>query len=86
MLNSWRILGGASCICISRIPSTTLLGMSKTRRPAIGASVFPPPYSPDLATADIYLFDWLKQRLSGRTLDSEENVLEMITEILNELP
>jgi hypothetical protein len=33
----------ASCICISAIPSATLLGMSKNRWPAIGASVLPTP-------------------------------------------
>jgi hypothetical protein len=41
-----------------------------------------PPYSPDLAIADLYMFGRLKQQLSGRTLDSEQNVLETVTEIL----
>jgi hypothetical protein len=47
-----------------------------------------PPYLPDLAIADFYfyLFGRLKQQLSGRSLDSEENVLETITEILSDLP
>jgi hypothetical protein len=45
-----------------------------------------PTYSPGLAIANFYLFGRLKQQLSGRILDSEENVLEMITEILSELP
>jgi hypothetical protein len=44
------------------------------------------PYSPDWAIADFYLFGPLTQQLSGRTLGGEENVIEMITEILNELP
>jgi hypothetical protein len=39
-----------------------------------------------LAIADFDVFGRLKQQLSGRTLDSEENVLETITEILSELP
>jgi hypothetical protein len=39
-----------------------------------------------LAFADFYLFDRLKQQLSGTTLDGEENVFETITEILSELP
>jgi hypothetical protein len=38
-----------------------------------------------LAIADFYLFSWLKQQLSGGTLDNESNVLERITEILSEL-
>jgi hypothetical protein len=35
---------------------------------------------------DFHLFGRLKQQLSGRTLDNEENVLDTITEILSELP
>jgi hypothetical protein len=63
--------------------------MSKNRRPIIGASVFPttdPPYSPDLAIADFYLFGRSKQQLSGRTLDNGENMLETIIEILSTFP
>jgi hypothetical protein len=48
--------------------------------------VSPAPYSPDLAIADFRLFNSSKQQLSGRSLDSEENVLEKIIEILGELP
>jgi hypothetical protein len=39
-----------------------------------------------LAIADFSLFGRLKQQLSERTLDSEENVLETITETLRKLP
>jgi hypothetical protein len=39
-----------------------------------------------LAIEEFYLFSRLTQRLSGKTLDNEENVLEMITEILSEPP
>jgi hypothetical protein len=39
-----------------------------------------------LAIADFYLLGWLKQQPSGRTLDSGENVLEVVAEILSELP
>jgi hypothetical protein len=46
----------------------------------------PPPYSPALAIADFCPFVWLKQQLSKRTLDSEENVLETISDIMSELP
>jgi hypothetical protein len=74
----------ASCICIWTIPSATLLGISKDRWPAIGA--FLPPYSPDLAIADSYRFVRLKQQLSERILDSEEEVPETIIEILSERP
>jgi hypothetical protein len=39
----------------------------------------------NLAIADFYQLGRSKQQLSGRTLDSGGNVLEMITEILIEL-
>jgi histone-lysine N-methyltransferase SETMAR len=45
-----------------------------------------PPYSPDLAIADVHLFGRFEQQLSGTTLNSEENVLETVTEIRSELP
>jgi hypothetical protein len=45
-----------------------------------------PPYSPDLAIADFSLFGRLKHQLSGRTMASEDEVLENVTEILNALP
>jgi hypothetical protein len=45
-----------------------------------------PRYSPDFATADNYLFGPLKQQLSRKTLDSEQNALETATEILSGLP
>jgi hypothetical protein len=48
--------------------------------------VFLIPDSPYLAIAAFYLFGRLKQRLSEKTLDSEEKVLEAITEILSEPP
>jgi hypothetical protein len=39
-----------------------------------------------LAITDFFLFGQLKQQLSGRILDSEENVLKTMTEIMSELP
>jgi ABC-type xylose transport system substrate-binding protein len=45
-----------------------------------------PPYSPGFATADNYLVGRLKQQFSRKTLDSEQNALEMATEILSGLP
>jgi hypothetical protein len=76
----------ASYICISTTPSATLIGISKNKWPAIRTSRFPTPYLPDLTIADFYLFGRLKQQLFGRTLDSDENVLETITAILSERP
>jgi hypothetical protein len=45
-----------------------------------------PPYSTDLAVADFCPFAWLKQQLSGRALDSEQNVHERATEVLSGRP
>jgi hypothetical protein len=59
--------------------------MSKNRWPATGASVIPTPRIHP-TWPDFDLFGRLKQKLSGRTLESEENVLDTITEILRELP
>jgi hypothetical protein len=42
-------------------------------------------YSPDLSIAGFSLFERLKQQFPGRTLESEENVPETVTEILNQL-
>jgi hypothetical protein len=78
MLGSWGISAAANYISISTIPNARLPCMSKDRWPTISAFVFP--------IGDLYLFGGLKQQLSGRTLDSEEYVLEMSTEILSELP
>jgi hypothetical protein len=60
--------------------------MFKNRWLVIGASVFPSPCSPDQAITHFYLFGRLKQPFSEKTLDSEKNVFETITEILSELP
>jgi hypothetical protein len=43
-------------------------------------------YSLDLGMGDFSLFGPLTHQLSGRILDSEENMLETITEILGEPP
>jgi hypothetical protein len=45
-----------------------------------------PACSPDMGIADFYLFGPSKQQLSGRTMHSEKNVLETVSEILSELP
>jgi hypothetical protein len=77
----------AQCFCILTFPSVALLGLSMGKWPAIGASVFSTDqYSPDLAITDFYLFENLKRQVPGRTLDIEDNVLEMVTEILNKSP
>ena len=41
-----------------------------------------PPYSPDLAPCDFYLFPKIKQELSGRSFDSIENCQEPFRQLL----
>lgn len=43
-----------------------------------------PPYSPDLAPSDFWLFDYIKQRLDDHT--SEESLVKQITKIVNDIP
>jgi transposase len=42
-----------------------------------------PPYSPDLAPCDFYLFPKIKQELSGRSFDSIENLSRAIQAIVD---
>jgi histone-lysine N-methyltransferase SETMAR len=44
-----------------------------------------PPYSPDLAPSDFWLFGDVKTSLVGQTFDEPEQLLEAITEFLNEI-
>jgi hypothetical protein len=44
------------------------------------------PESPAFPIADFYLFERSKWQVSGSTLRSEQNVLETVSEILNEFP
>jgi histone-lysine N-methyltransferase SETMAR len=43
------------------------------------------PYSPDLAPSDFWLFGHVKTSLIGQTFDEAEQLLEAITEFLNEI-
>jgi hypothetical protein len=44
-----------------------------------------PPYSPDFAPWDFWLFGHVNTPLVGRTFDEPEQLLEAITEFLNEI-
>jgi histone-lysine N-methyltransferase SETMAR len=44
-----------------------------------------PPYSPDLAPSDFWLFGHVKTSVVGQTFDEPEQLLETITEFLNEI-
>jgi histone-lysine N-methyltransferase SETMAR len=42
-----------------------------------------PPYSPDLARSDFWLFERIKTALAGAEFDEPEQLLSAITELLN---
>ena len=44
-----------------------------------------PPYSPDIAQSDFFLFGYLKGKLQGEYFDSVHELLERVTEIWNDL-
>jgi hypothetical protein len=44
-----------------------------------------PPYSPDLAPSDFWLFGHVKTSFVGQIFDEPEQLLEAITEFLNEI-
>jgi transposase len=45
-----------------------------------------PPYSPDLAPSDFFLFDYVKDRLQEIIFASPEELLAGISEVLDEIP
>jgi hypothetical protein len=45
-----------------------------------------PPYSPDLAPCDFFLFGYLKLQLEGKTFFDEDSVKEEVRRILMEIP
>jgi transposase len=45
-----------------------------------------PPYSPDIAPCDFYLFGYLKEKLHGRTFFSDDEVISAVERVLKEIP
>jgi histone-lysine N-methyltransferase SETMAR len=45
-----------------------------------------PPYSPDLAPSDFFLFGYLKEQLKGRSFSEEEELLSALSELMSEIP
>ena len=45
-----------------------------------------PPYSPDLAPSDFFLFGYLKMKLEGRNFESDEELFKETCSILGEIP
>jgi histone-lysine N-methyltransferase SETMAR len=44
-----------------------------------------PPYSPDIAPCDFFLFGYMKGKLEGCTFETEDQVISTVTEILGEI-
>jgi hypothetical protein len=44
-----------------------------------------PPYSPDLAPCDFYLFDYIKRLLAGREFADRSELLQAVMIILNSI-
>jgi hypothetical protein len=45
-----------------------------------------PPYSPDLAPCDFFLFQKLQTALKGHYFESTENIQMSVTQVLNDSP
>jgi hypothetical protein len=45
-----------------------------------------PPYSPDLATCDFFLFQKVKTALKGHHFGSTEDIQRSVTQVLNDIP
>jgi hypothetical protein len=45
-----------------------------------------PPYSPDLAPSDFYLFGYIKHQLQGHEFTEGTELVSAISEILNQIP
>jgi len=45
-----------------------------------------PPYSPDLALPDFFLFPWLKSSLKGHHFGTVKDVQAAVTSVLKEIP
>ncbi|EFN60947.1 Histone-lysine N-methyltransferase SETMAR, partial [Camponotus floridanus] len=53
----------------------------------IGVSTVPqPPYSPDVAPADFFLFPKVKRELKGKHLETLDNIQNTTTRCLNSIP
>ena len=45
-----------------------------------------PPFSPDIAPSDFYLFGYIKKVLEGQSFDSPEQLLQTVNQILDSIP
>ena len=45
-----------------------------------------PPYSPDLAPCDFFLFQKVKSAVKGHHFESTEDIQRSVTQVLNDIP
>ena len=45
-----------------------------------------PPYSPDIAPSDFFLFGYIKNKMEGQSYESRKEVKKCITDILQQIP
>jgi hypothetical protein len=45
-----------------------------------------PPYSPDFAPCDFFLFGYLKQHLEGKRFTREDQVITAVREVFDKIP
>ena len=45
-----------------------------------------PPYSPDIAPSDFFLFGYVKEKLKGIKFNSRDELIQKVIEILNSIP
>jgi hypothetical protein len=63
---------------------TSKMSIEKIKEPGF-TLVHQPPYSPDLAPCDFFLFGYLKQHLEGKHFNKEDQVLAAVKEILDKM-
>jgi transposase len=61
------------------------LSLQKTEELGI-ARLAQPPYSPDMAPCDFFLFDYLKKELHGKNFRSKKGVISVVRAIVTNIP
>jgi len=79
-----RGLRGVWFHCENARPHTS--PMTRELLGSLGAHVIRhPPYYPDIATCDFFLFGYIKESLNGMRLDNPNDLTCMITDIVNQI-
>jgi transposase len=66
-------------------PHTSKMSIEKIKE--LGFILVPqPPYSPDLAPCDFFLFGYLKRHLEGKHFTREDQVIAVVMEVSDKIP